>query len=172
MERYIKENPDTLSGGWGKISINEAGLDDDGTSIQTTMGEQVLAIDAANKTLVVRVSGSGYRGALVIAKDPRSRPSTRRKISAAPAKTPGASPSGHNGIVAMTASGFIDDGGNGNGGTLAGYAMMNGEARGQHMYSGYYKRLELHEDDHFCISPTSATPSTPRRRTRWNSPRP
>ena len=152
MERYIKENPDTLSGGWGKISINEAGLDDDGTSIQTTMGEQVLAIDAANKTLVVRVSGSGYRGALVIAKDPAQLSIYPAKNLGSVGENAGSIAERHNGIVAMTASGFIDDGGNGNGGTLAGYAMMNGEARGQHMYSGYHKRLELHEDNHFYIT--------------------
>ncbi len=94
MERYIKENPDTLSGGWGKISINEAGLDDDGTSIQTTMGEQVLAIDAANKTLVVRVSGSGYRGALVIAKDPAQLSIYPAKNLGSVGENAGASPSG------------------------------------------------------------------------------
>ena len=44
----------------------------------------------------------------------------------------------------MTGSGFIDPGGTGNGGTLAGYAMCNGRAYGDHMGYGY-KRLELHE---------------------------
>lgn len=155
MESYIKKNPETIANGWGKIAINEAGLDDDGTSIKTTMGEQVLAIDAENQTLVVRVSGSGYRGALVIAKEPAQLSIQPAKNLGSVGENAGSIAERHNGIVAMTASGFIDNGGVGNGGTLAGYAMMDGEERGEHMYSGYYKRLELHEDDRFYITDIS-----------------
>ncbi len=70
FEEYVMQHPDVLENGWNNIKINESGLDDDGTSIRTTMGEQVLAIDAKNKILIVRVKGSGFIGALAIAKDP------------------------------------------------------------------------------------------------------
>ena len=70
MEAYLKQHPEALDNGWDNLYINEAGLDDDGTSIQTTMGEQVLAIDVPNQILLLRVSGSGYRGVLAVAKDP------------------------------------------------------------------------------------------------------
>lgn len=53
--------------GWDNIYINEAGLNDDGTDIYTAMGERVLAVDAKNKILLVRVEGSGYQGVLAIA---------------------------------------------------------------------------------------------------------
>ena len=56
----------------------------------------------------------------------------------------------------MTGSGFIDPGGTGNGGTLAGYAMCNGKAYGDHMGYGY-KRLELHADNRIYIR-DSASP--------------
>ena len=49
--------------------IDTPGIDDSGTSIRTTMGEQVLAIDAKNKVLLVRVEGSGYRGVLGVCAD-------------------------------------------------------------------------------------------------------
>ena len=42
METYLAEHPDTLANGWEHIYINEAGFDDEGTSIQSTFGEQVL----------------------------------------------------------------------------------------------------------------------------------
>lgn len=51
----------------------------------------------------------------------------------------------------MTASGFIDDGGNGNGGTIAGFAMSDGEPRGEHMWWGY-KRIELRENNYMYIT--------------------
>ena len=61
----------------------------------------------------------------------------------------------------MTGSGFIDPGGTGNGGTLAGYAMCNGKSYGGHMGYGY-KRLELHKDNRIYIrdSDSSVSPDT------------
>ena len=70
MEAYVEQNPSVLDNGWENININEAGLDDNGTSIMTTMGEQVLAINAKEEIMLVRVEGSGYRGILAIAKRP------------------------------------------------------------------------------------------------------
>lgn len=160
MEAYVEKNPDVLNKGWDQIYINEAGLEDNGTSIRTTAGDQVLAIDVPNQTLVLRVSGSGYQGVLVIAKDPS-------KLSVRPAKNLGSYGENagvigerHNGLVAMTASGFIDPDGNGNGGTMAGYAMMNGEEHGEHFVWGY-KRLEIHNDDRFYITDANGTTVDP-----------
>lgn len=68
FEQYVKTNPGVTKSGWDKIYINEAGIDDDGTSIKTTQGDQVLAVDAKNKILIVRVKGSGYQGVLAIAR--------------------------------------------------------------------------------------------------------
>ena len=155
MNAYLETHPEAITKGWDKIYINEAGLDDKGTSIQTTMGEQVLAIDVQNKTLVVRVEGSGYRGALVIAKDPS-------KLSVYPAQNLGSYGENvgsiaerNNGLVSMTASGFIDPEGTGNGGLLTGYSMMQGEPYQGKPYVWGYKRLEIHDDDRFYITDTS-----------------
>lgn len=155
MEKYIAKNPDVIANGWDKIYINEAGLDDDGTSIETTMGEQVLAIDVQNKTLVVRVEGSGYRGALVIAKDPSKLSIYPSQHLGSYGENVGVIAERHNGLVAMTASGFIDPEGTGNGGLLTGYSMMNGESYEGKPYLWGYKRLEIHEDDLFYITDTS-----------------
>lgn len=161
MEAYVQANPSVTANGWDQISINEAGLDDEGTSIYTTMGEQVLAIDAKNQVLLVRVEGSGYRGVLAIAKDPERlsiRPSSDLGYAG---ECAGDIAENNNGILAMTASGFIDDGGAGNGGTLAGYTMCNGEEHGDHMWWGY-KRLELREDNLMYITdaPDAVHPDT------------
>lgn len=59
----------------------------------------------------------------------------------------------------MTGSGFIDPGGTGNGGTLAGYAMCNGRAYGDHMGYGY-KRLELHADNRIYIRDSTSPVSS------------
>ncbi len=66
---YVEEHPEVIEKGWDKFWVHEAGLDDEGTDIYTTQGDQVLAIDAENGLMVVRVTGSTYQGVLVIGKD-------------------------------------------------------------------------------------------------------
>lgn len=159
MQAYIDANPQVLANGWSKIYINEAGFDDDGTSIMTTMGEQVLAIDAVNQILLLRVEGSGYRGVLAVAKDPAQLSIEMSAGVGSYGELCGDIAEAHNGVLAMTASGFIDvdaqgNQGNGNGGIMAGYAMSNGEPYGSH-YGWGYKRIELHEDNLFYIKDAS-----------------
>lgn len=155
LEAYLSEHPEALENGWDNLYINEAGLDDSGTSIQTIHGEQVLAIDAKNQVLLVRVSGSGYLGVLAIAKDPSRLsvyPSSQLGVTG---EYSGTIAENHNGIIGIAASGFIDPNGNGNGGLLAGYAMCDGTAYGNAHMGWGYKRIELHEDDLFYIKDAS-----------------
>jgi exopolysaccharide biosynthesis protein len=160
FESYLEENPNTLADGWENIYINEAGLSDEGTSIRTTFGEQVLAIDAKNQILLIRVEGSEYIGVLAVAKDPS-------KLSCAPSSYIGSSgqqlgtiAENYGAVLGMTGSGFIDEGGTGSGGILAGYAMCQGKSYGYHYPYGY-KRLELREDNRLYINDAnSSVPDT------------
>ncbi len=154
MLSYVKENPQVVADGWDKIKINEAGLDDEGTSIRTTMGEQVLAIDAENQILLVRVSGSSYRGVLAIAKDPSRMKLAPSEYIGSVGQHAGEIAEANGGILAMTGSGFIDEGGGGNGGALAGACMCSGESYGTH-YGWGYKRIELHEDNRLYLTDAS-----------------
>ncbi len=162
FEEYLKDHPETLANGWDNIYINEAGFDDDGTSIYTQQGEQVLAIDVPNKLLLVRVSGTGYLGVLAIGKDPSQ---LRCEASAGIGyygQTLGEIVENSGGVIGMTASGFYDPDGNGSGGIIAGYAMCEGAPYGHHYGDTGYKRIELAADNHFyiCNSNTETTPDT------------
>ena len=154
LNDYIKEHPEALDNGWDGLYINEAGLDDNGTSIRTIMDEQVLAIDAPNQILIVRVEGTAaggrYQGVLAVAKDP-SRLSVKNSESMWAGQYAQTIANNNNGVLALTASAFIDDGGNGNGGSIAGFSMSDGEGRGYHMGWGY-KRLELRENNYMYIT--------------------
>ena len=151
MEAYLAQYPDTLANGWDHIYINEAGFADQGTSIQTTFGEQVLAIDAKNAVLLVRISGKGYRGVLAVGKDPSRLSIEMASTLGVTGQLSGEIAAAHNGVLAMNANGFLDPGGAGNGGLLAGYSMSNGTAYGEHFSAYAYKRIELHEDNLFYI---------------------
>lgn len=146
MLEYVRSHPEAVADGWDKIDINESALTSNGTTIHTVQSEQVLAIDAQEGVLIIRESGTGYRGILAVCKDPS-------RLSLKPASTIGSVGqvvgeigAANNGVIAMNGSGFEDAGGVGNGGTLVGWAMCSGQTFGQHMLPGY-KRLELHEDN-------------------------
>ena len=150
MLDYVKENPQVTAEGWDHIRVDEAGLQEDGLPVYTTAGDQVLAIDAENQILILRVSGSGYRGVLSIAKDPaRLRLGISEHLGGM-GEHAGDIAQRYGGVLAMTGSGFLDEGGGGNGGELAGACMSDGKSYGEH-YGWGYKRLELREDNRMYI---------------------
>lgn len=155
FEEYLDDHPDVLQNGWDAIYINEAGLDDEGTSIYTSMGEQVLAIDAKNKVLLIRVAGSkegnGYQGVLAVAKDPallRCGPSAG---IGSYGQTLGELVERNDGVLGIVGSGFIDPNGNGSGGIVAGYVMCSGTSYGTHDLRAGTKRLELTQDNKLYV---------------------
>ena len=156
FRRYLDEHPETLENGWEKIRINEAGFDDEGTSIKTKQGDQVLAVDAEYGILLVRVAGDGYRGVLAICRYPELLRLEMAANYGAEGELAGNIASDHGGILAMNANGFVDPGGVGNGGQLAGWCMSNGEGHGEHFSGEAYQRIELSENGLDCrIVPAS-----------------
>lgn len=154
MLAYVDEHPEVVADGWDKIYINEAGLDDEGTSIRTTADDQVLAIDAENEILLIRVRGSGilgdYRGILAIAKDPTRLSLGVSKDIGSRGQRAGQIAENYDAHIAITASGFDDPNGGGNGGVVAGGCMSDGEIYGRR-FGGAYKRIELHEDNRLYV---------------------
>ncbi len=155
MDAYLDDHPEALDNGWDGIVINEAGLDDNGTEIKTIYDEQILAIDVPNQILLIRVKGSGYIGVLAVAKDPSRLTVQASSQLGITGETAGTIAEAHNGVLAITGSGFIDPDGNGNGGILAGYAMCDGVSYGTAHMGWGYKRLELHDDDLMYIKDAS-----------------
>ena len=151
FEEYLEEHPEALANGWENIYINEAGLNDDGTSIYTSMGEQVLAIDVPNKLLLVRVTGTGYLGVLAIGKDPAQLRCEASAGIGSYGQSMEKLVSSNGGVIGMSASGFYDPNGAGTGGIIAGYAMCEGKGYGEHYYQSGYKRIELTADNKMYI---------------------
>ena len=152
METYLAAHPEAVAQGYDQIKINEAGVDDEGTSIYTTFGEQVLAIDVPNQILIVRLTDHEmYRGVLCVAKDPARLHLYPSAYMGSVGEHVADIAERHNGVLAMTGSSFIDDGGSGNGGDLAGWCMCDGERHGEH-FGWSYKRIELRENNRFYIT--------------------
>ena len=154
MQTYLDEHPETLANGWAGININESGLNQSGTSIRTTMGEQVLAVNFREKVLLVRVEGEKYRGVLAVAKVPARLSVEMSEGLGSYGQTVGEIAEAHGGLLSMTCNGFLDPDGQGNGGDLAGFAMSDGVAYGAHYtYTDDfpYARFEILTDNTVCI---------------------
>jgi len=127
FNKYIEEHPDLLKDGYSKLLINESGLKDSGTDIYTTAGDQVLAVDAANGILIVKVTGKGYNGKLAILKDAsRVRLASSNRFGSM-GETVKNIAADNKAVLAINASGFSDADGVGNGGTIYGLLISNGK---------------------------------------------
>ena len=154
MEAYVDAHPEVLAQGWSGIDINAAGLEDSGTEIHTTQGDQVLALDAKNGILLIRVelggSGNASRGVLAICKD-----TSQLRLCAASAlpdsgETVGAICQENGGLLALTGSAFWDDGSS-DGGAISGLAICSGTSLGEKLGAAGDKRLELRQDDRMYV---------------------
>ncbi len=150
FESYLKSHPEYNKSSLMDIDINEAGLDDDGTTIKTTQGDQVLAVNAKEGVLLVRIEGSGYKGVLAILKDAsKMRCCAAEHIGGYGELLEDFVPR-CNGIIGINASGFYDPEGVGNGGTIDGLAVCEGKEYGYHVTYGR-KRVEFRTDDKMYI---------------------
>jgi len=141
---------------WEVFYLNEAGLEDSGTDIYTTQGDQVLAVDVRNGILLVRVQGVDYRGVLAITKDAeRLSLQTSSQIGVS-GETVGVIAQAHNGILAINGGPLLSDD-DGSGKKMAGYAMCDGVAyqEGEHLGSDSV-RLEINEDGRFSLTDPQA----------------
>lgn len=151
FEEYVDKHPEVLDNGWDNIYINEAGQDDEGTDIYTSMGEQVLAIDVPNKILLIRVSGTGYIGVLAVGKDPSQLRCEPSAGIGSYGQDLGVIVDNSDGVLGITGSGFLDFNGAGDGSQLAGYTMCKGVSYGMHYEEAGYKRIELTQDNMMYI---------------------
>ena len=152
VQAYMAEHPEALEDGWAGVNINESGLDEEGTSIKTIYGDQVLAVNARDGVMLARVylSSNKSRGVLAICKD-----TSRLRLCAADTlgiigQTAGRICEANDGLLAITGSAFMDDG-TGNGGQISGLAVCEGEEYGSRLGEDGDKRLELREDNRMYI---------------------
>ena len=158
-DAWLEAHPEYFENGYDGISINEAWLGDKGLDLYTTLGHQVLAIDTAEQVLIVRATVGGSRATMAIAKDPsRLHLYASNRLGSVGQKI-GSIASSHNGLIALTGSGFDDPNFAGNGGTIAGMCRADGKDYGTPMGWNYF-RMELAENNWFQITRAYYPPMT------------
>jgi exopolysaccharide biosynthesis protein len=156
MQAYVAAHPDVLKNGWAYVDINEAGLEDDGTDIYTIHGDQVLALNAYEGVILIRVNLGSSRGVLAICKDTSKVSLCAATTLPTTGQTAGRICDANDGILAITGSAFMDDG-TSNGGQISGLAVCNGVSMGSRLGGSGDKRLELRDDNKMYIVDSSSS---------------
>lgn len=138
---------------WGSFYLNEAGLDDNGTEIYTTLGDQVLAVDAKNGILLIRVVGEDYQGVLAWIDDPTKLSLQVSSQLGNTGETIGEIAEAHNGILAVNASRSVAVVGNEEGASIADFAVCNGVAYNEDLLiRDDQARLEINSLGEFSVA--------------------
>lgn len=137
---------------WGSFYLNEAGLDDNGTEIYTTLGDQVLAVDAKNGILLIRVVGEDYQGVLAWVDNPMKLSLQVSSQLGNTGETIGEIAEAHNGVLAVNASRDVAVVGNENGSLIADFAVCNGVAYNEDLLiRDDQDRLEINSLGEFSV---------------------
>ncbi len=131
FDKYAENNPEALKDGYENIQIDQSKVGNAKTGIITNQGDNVVAIDAKNKILILEVKGEGYNGRLAIAKD-----AGKVRVGMAEGLKENINGEGsqidelskyNNAILSINASGFVDYDGNGDGGQPIGAIIQHGK---------------------------------------------
>ncbi len=99
---------------------------DDSADITTTFGEKIRVLDYENNLLIVEVVGEQYKGLLAVIKNPEQVTVAKSKALGSHGNIITKFAKDNNALVAINASGFMDEGYKGNGGTVMGSMVLDG----------------------------------------------
>jgi exopolysaccharide biosynthesis protein len=147
---YMSSHGDEAVNEDGYLVIDKADLKDNGTSIKTIYGDEVLAIDTKNAITIVKVTGEGYVGRLAIVKDPSRVGIGLSKGFDQRGATVGDIAEYNNAVLGINASGFYDPDGKGNGSNAYGLVISDGKVYKKSAGSNY-KMIALDKSDKLNI---------------------
>lgn len=147
---YLDQVGDAAFDSEGYLMIDEAGLNDAGTSIVTTAGDQVLAINTRDAITIIRVNGEGYTGKMAIVKDPAQVSLGLSAGFDSAGQHLGDMARDNGAILAINASGFNDPNGHGDGSNAFGMVLSKGELH-KGIMGNSYKVIAFDKNDELNI---------------------
>ncbi len=149
VHTYLEENPQVLAEGYDSIYVDNM---DGSLELYTVNGDPVRVLDTENNLLIVKVSGDGFQGKLAIMKNPEQLQLVKAKSLGSYGEQLYTLADRYDAILAMNASGFIDEDGHGNGGTVVGALILDGVEYGRPEYGSTYKFFGFQSDYRMYIS--------------------
>ncbi len=147
---YAAAHPECLERGWSGVDLTPEALNASERQITTIQGDPVLALDAENGILLVRVEADDSQGVLAICQDTSGLRLCAAETLPDSGETVGTICESSGGLLAITGSAFVDDG-TSDGGTLSGLAVCQGTVLGSSLAQPGVKRLELRADNRMYL---------------------
>lgn len=121
----------------------------DRVNITTTFGEKIKVLDSENNLLIVEVTGEQYKGLLAIIKNPEQVTVAKSKSLGSYGNLITKFAEDNHALIAINASGFMDEAYKGNGGTVMGSMVLDGVEYGNP--KGELKFFGFKEDNKLYI---------------------
>ena len=122
---------------------------DGSVDITTTFGEKIKVLDNENNLLIVEVTGEQYKGLLAVIKNPEQVTVAKSKSLGSYGNLITKFAEDNHALVAINASGFMDEELKGNGGTVMGSMVLDGVEYGNP--TGNFKFFGFKEDNKLYI---------------------
>lgn len=148
FKNYLDSNSYLLAQGYDNITIDNLNHN---AALYTTEGDEILAVDAPNNTIIIGVKGDGYVGKLAIVKDINQVSVKTSSHIGSFGETAGVYARRYDAEVVINASAFRDVGGHGSGGTIRGACVLDGKETGD-PENGYWKFAGIRNDGRMYIS--------------------
>ncbi len=145
---YLKRESVFLSDGYNNLLIDNMYSN---LPIYTVEGDRILAVDAANNTIIIGVKGEGYSGKLAIVKNINQVSVKNSAYLGSRGETCGVYAKRYDAEVTINASAFRDVGGHGSGGLIRGACVENGREIGT-PERGYWKFVGVRSDGKMYVS--------------------
>lgn len=164
FEQFLRDNPEYIANGYDHIDIDLIGDAEDknyNTSIKTTQGDTVLAINAEHGILIAEIVGEDslgmeYAGKIALCKKPENIIVGTCEGLFEYGSYVSEMVSRYDAILGINASGFADYEGNGTGGLPYGFLKSEGETL-QTAVGGTWKIIGFDEENHLQIGAFSDT---------------
>ena len=140
---YIDEHYDIENGDYENILIEDF---DGELGLLTPTGDPIIVIDTANNLIIIDISQGDYHGKLAIVKDASQIDVAKSKNFGSFGQEVAEFGEENGAILAINASRFRDIGGHGNGGTVKGSLVLEGEEYGSPQ-KGYWRFAGFKDDN-------------------------
>ena len=127
VRAYLNLNPDLLADGYENLVIEDL---KGKLALYASTGDQVLVIDCPNNVIIVKIAEGSYQGKLAICKNADQVDLAQAKNYGTRGETALSYAERLNAVITVNASRFKDIGGHGNGSTIKGSYVINGEEIG------------------------------------------
>lgn len=148
FRNYIDSNPLMTANGYENILIEDL---QNTLGLETVKGDPLLVLDAANNTMIIKVSGEGYVGKMAIIKDSSQVELKKSKALGSYGEEAVSYAKTYDSEIVINASGFKDVDGHGSGGIVKGSLVIDGVEYGAPMGS-YWKVAGIKQDGKLYVS--------------------